>query len=493
MRKKINHFLQVTFFQKKLNNWLGVILFLLLGALFGYLVSKDLILGMGLLAAVIGIFVAIVCLSDPEAGLYIISAFSFFAYFFSRLFFKGEMPVGAIFDVLVLITFLGAFVSRRGPVSQTDFGDFIRQPLVIAILLSLVYSAIEFFNPNSMSINTNILAFRKFLGYVFIMFLAYTLFDSMEKARKYLHYLFILFMLTALYGCIQQWHGYFNFEMELILADPHGLGLIFVNGEFRKFSTMSDPSTFGILMGVGSVFYTILGMNEKDQGRKTLYFIGSMLMVLAMGFSGTRTAYATAIGGFGFFVLLNFEKSNTRKFGIVGALVFLVLMFGPGGGNSTIRRFRTTFVGSKDESFKVREMARAFVQPYILSHPIGGGLGTTGFNGVREHPGHYLANFQPDSSYVKRAAETGWIGLLITCALYYLSLQVAIIRFFRAKTQKIKIIYCAIASSLFAFYVAEFAQVAIGGITDAVYYYPMLSMLLKLDKYDKEELQSDEE
>jgi cell division protein FtsW (lipid II flippase) len=132
----------------------------------------------------------------------------------------------------------------------------------------------------------------------------------------------------------------------------------------------------------------------------------------------------------------------------------------------------------------VRILSRAFIQPYIRSHPIGGGLGTTGFAGARDHPGHYLANFQPDSSYVKRAAETGWIGLGIVCILYYLTLITGIKSFFRVKDEKIKIIYAACVASLFAFYVAEFAQVAIGGMSDVVVYYPILAMILRLKQYD---------
>jgi cell division protein FtsW (lipid II flippase) len=132
----------------------------------------------------------------------------------------------------------------------------------------------------------------------------------------------------------------------------------------------------------------------------------------------------------------------------------------------------------------VRVVARTFIQPYIRSHPIGGGLGTTGFSGGRDHPGHYLANFQPDSSYVKRAAETGWIGLAIICLLYYLTLQAGLTAYFRAASVATKTLAAACTTSLFAFYVAEFAQVAIGGVSDVVVYYPILAIILKLKNYE---------
>jgi putative inorganic carbon (HCO3(-)) transporter len=242
------------------------------------------------------------------------------------------------------------------------------------------------------------------------------------------------------------------------------------------------------MMAVCAVFFIIQAMNEKDKTYRAILYGGSLLMVLALGYSGTRTAYATVVGGMGFFVLLNFDKKNTRIFGITSGILLLIIIFGPFYGNKTVNRFRTTFIGTKDESYKVRVMARHFIQPYIRSHPIGGGLGTTGFNGVLEHPGHYLANFQPDSSYVKRAAETGWIGLGIVCILYFFTLRLGIREVFRAKAGKYKILAMGAVTSLFSFYVAEFAQVAVGGVTDVVVYYPLLAMILKLKTYEEEDI-----
>ena len=478
-------FLEKSFFQKKLNNWFGYLFIGGLALVFGFLLAKNMMMGIGLFAGIIALFIAVICITSAEAGLYIILFFSFFAFFLSRLLFKGEMPTGIMFDGLVVATMLGMLMGRQD--LKKNVRTFTHIPLVIFIFFTLFYNAIQIFNPNSMSSGTDFLAFRKFLGYVFVMFIAYTVFDSRQKIRNYIVALFIAATLSALYGCIQQFHGYFNFEMELILADPHGLGLIFVNGEFRKFSTMSDPSSFGILMAVCAVFFLIIAMNQQNKQHKWILIIGSIFMILAVGYSGTRTAYATAVAGLAFFILLNIDKKSTRVFGVVAALVLAFLLYGPSGGNKTIQRFRTTFVGAEDESYKVRLLARAFIQPYIRSHPIGGGLGTTGFNGAREHPGHYLAYFMPDSSYIKRAAETGWIGLGIICILYFITLKVGLKEYFRARSETIKLLAAACVTSLFAFYIAEFAQVAVGGIADSLVYYPILAMLLRMHELDDTE------
>lgn len=473
-----------TFIIRKLDNWVGYLFAALCAIFVGYLASKGMIAGLGFLGLMLGIGLAMVCVSNAELALYVIAAFSFFASFFSRLLFKGELPTGALFDLLIVAAFIGLLITR--PAVKSDFRKFSGNPLVIFIFFTLLYNAVQFVNPNAMSMGTNILALRKFVGYLLLMFIAYSVFDTYSKARRYVKYIFFIATASGLYGCIQEFHGYFDFEMQLILADPHSFGLLFIGGNFRKFSTMSDPSSFGILMAVCVIFFLIHALDENRKVQQFTLFAGAIIMTLGMSFSGTRTAYATIIAGIFFFILLTFDKKKTRIFSLVFSIVFAFLLFGPFYGGSTIARFRTTFMGTKDESYNVRVLAREFVQPYIRSHPIGGGLGTTGFSGAAEHPGHYLANFQPDSSYVKRAAETGWIGLAIICVLYFLTLKAGLSAYFAATDPKLKVLAAACVTSLFAFYVAEFAQVAIGGVSDVVVYYPILAIILKLKYYEAE-------
>lgn len=481
--KRAGDFLEKTFLAQKLNNWLGYLMVIFLALGMGYLVVQHTIVGLGVFGGLFALLIAVFCMSNAETGLYITLIYSFFAFFISRLLFKGMMSVGVMFDSLVIVSFLGLVI--KGVDFRKSFSEFARTPLVIGLLVLLFYVAIELFNPHSRSFQGWFMTFRNFLSGVLFLFTAYTVFDSYEKMRRFVMVLFVISTISALYGCIQQWHGYFNFEMELILADEHGFGLIFIDGEFRKYSTMSDPAAFGILMAACSVFYLILASGEPDKFYRWLFIIGAFFMVLGMGYSGTRTAYAIIVAGLAFFILLNFEKKSTRTFALVAGAVFAVLMYGP-YTNKTINRFRTTFAGSDDPSFNVRVKSREFIQPYILSHPIGGGLGTTGATGVALHPGHYLANFQPDSSYLKKATETGWVGLAIICVLYFIVLRTGIRGFFATRSTHIKLLYAAALTSIFSFYVAEYAQVAIGQITDVVVYYPLLAMMLKLKYYDKD-------
>ncbi len=152
--------------------------------------------------------------------------------------------------------------------------------------------------------------------------------------------------------------------------------------------------------------------------------------------------------------------------------------------NAQVDQFRQTFEAKNDASFILREDNRKMVQPYIYRHPIGGGLGTTGGEGLEYNAGHPLAGFQPDSGYLKKALEMGWIGFGMICILYFLVLRNGIRGYFNSENKNIKFVFAGCTASLFSFYIGDFTQVAIGQITDIVVYYPFIAILLKLKNFD---------
>ena len=482
LSQKVSDLSVKTFIRLKLNNWLGMLVLGAIACIFGYLLATDMIVGVALFGLIASLFVVILCFTNVVFGFYLLLFIGFFGYFFSNALTRGNLPVGLMYDCLVLVNFLGVIMSGRD--FKRSWKQFTKNPLVMFMFIPLMFSMVEMFNPYTAGLNAiNLMAVRKFLEYVLILFIAYTIFDTYKMVRRYVFCLLTMATICAIYGCIQEWHGLFPWELEAIMSDPHAFALLFVGGTFRKFSTMADPASFGIMMAVCSVFFLVLSVYEKDNRIRLIYIVCTILMILGMTYSGTRTAFATALGGIGFFVLFNMDKPAIRKFGAFMLVVFLALEFGPFSGIAAVRRFRSTFEGSKDESMKVRLIARAWVQPYIRSHPIGGGLGTTGFAGAANYPGHPLAMFMPDGAYVTKAAETGWIGLLIVCSLYFIVLRTGIRGFFRCKDPTMKIYYSAAVSSIFAFYLAEYTQSAVGGISDSGFYLALIAIILNLNKF----------
>jgi hypothetical protein len=476
--------LQDALLNKKLNSWLGYFLIGGLAGIIGFLSAKGLVLGFGILGAILGIAIVIICLLSPEWGLYINLVYAFFAYYFSRLLFNDEFPVGVATDILVGVTFLGLFIRNQDLRKYT--GQFFSRKPTLFLFIIFIYLCVELFNPLGHSFEGWFQIIRKVLDSIVILFIAYNVFTDLRKIYRFLKVLFICALIAGFYGCIQQWHGLFPFEEAWVKSDEVRFGLIFINGDYRKFSIMSDPTAFGIIMAGCALLFIIIGINEKKALRKYVLLSGCLIMLMGMAYSGTRTANAMMIGGTAMFVLLTIKKKATRLFALFATCTFLFLMYAPIYSNVTLIRFRSSFMGSKDESYKVREDNRAAIQPYIRQHPFGGGLSTTGNNGKKYNPNHALAGFPPDSGYLNKALETGWVGLAMSCILYFVTLLYAVQGFFRAHNSRIKIFFAACAAFLFAFYLGELVQEAVGQFSNMIVYYPIVAIVVRLRNLERE-------
>ena len=484
--KKMSGYATRIFLEEKLNNWVGYFFMACLACIFGLLESVDVAAGLLLFGVLVAMLLLIVFVSNPEFCFYFLLFYAFWISFFNACFFHVTLMIGVPYDIMAFLLFLGLMASK--PEFRRSLKSFVGIPLVgFYFLVVFTYNTLEIFNPNHVgSFNTATLIIRKYLDFFILLFSSYVLLNSIDKIRKFTNILLIVAGVSALYGCIQEWHGLYSWDYDGIMSNPKAYALLFINGEFRKFGTMADPAIYGLLMAACALYFMIIALYEKDKGLRFLYIVAIILMILAVGYSGTRTAYATILAGLCFFILLNIARPAIRKLAIFAAAAFLVLMYGPGASFGTIRRFRTTFTGTEDQSYKVRMMARAFIQPFIRSHPFGGGLGTTnGTADENDHSGNPLAGFQTDGAFVGRATETGYIGLALTCILYFMIMQAGIRGFFRARDPVIKVYYSACLSAIFSLYVGEYTQAAVGGVSDSLFYFPMIGIMLNLKYLDK--------
>ena len=479
---RLRDFYEQYFILEKLNNWVGYTLGIGVALLIGVVTPFQPMFGMGLVGAIIGIIVLVTILSNTVAGLYINAFYAFSIYFITRIANIPSFPVGVVTDLLIYITFLSLFLRRLN--WKEMFGKFSRSAIGGLILINVLYLLLQFFNPNAHSFDGWYQAFRRVFGAVLLLLTCFAAFDNYEQMRKFFYFLFVLCALAGFYGCIQQWHGLFPFEMDAaVMMATHGSGVIDPN--YRKFSTFPDCSAFGTLMSAAAVFYLVLAMYEQRPKYRNGMLLGVLFMIMGMGYSGTRTANAMLVAGVFMYCLLTIDKKSTRIFAGIAGFLLIVILYAPFYSNATINRFRTTFQSKQDASYQLRLANRAFIQPYIYSHPIGGGLGTTGGTGQAFNPGHFLAGFSPDGAYLQRALETGYIGLILGCLLYFLVLKRGIQGSFRSRSEKVKILCAAATASLFSLYVGEYTQVAIGQITDMVFYYPILALLMKEEEIDR--------
>src|ERR1700750_402853 len=97
-------FIGQTLLDKKLNNWLGYTLIFFVAVVMAVLISRNMLLGLGVFGGVVGLGVAIFFLVNTEGGFYTNIAYCFVAYYVSRLFFNDSLPVGVITDVFIVLT-----------------------------------------------------------------------------------------------------------------------------------------------------------------------------------------------------------------------------------------------------------------------------------------------------------------------------------------------------------------------------------------------------
>ena len=154
--------------------------------------------------------------------------------------------------------------------------------------------------------------------------------------------------------------------------------------------------------------------------------------------------------------------------------------------NHTIFIIQTAFMGKKDASYMVREKNKAFIQPFIWNHPIGGGIGSCGTVGKRYSPGSKLAGFPPDSEFVKVAVEQGWIGLALFCLLFASAMHLGIKNYFNTENQRIKTYYAAILSGLFMVIVASYPQEALQ-LTINIYVGTAFALIVRMRQIDEGE------
>jgi len=240
-------------------------------------------------------------------------------------------------------------------------------------------------------------------------------------------------------------------------------------------------------MAACTLMFLVFFLNGKFRLKQRIWLLlGMVVFALAMTYSGTRTATMTLLIGVMLYIGMTITNRRTLIFTSLFALLFVFLIYGPIYGNATINRLRSTFDLSEDESYKVRDVNRHSIQPFIYDHPLGGGLGTSGVGSSAYVPGHPLADFPSDSGLLRIVIEFGWVGYAIIFFTYLIVMQQSIRAYYRSRDRINRLLLLAITLALFNYLVAQYAQVAIGMIPSAFLIYGMIAMVIRLPQLEKE-------
>lgn len=412
----------------------------------------------------------------PKIGILISIVVAYFLLFAEKF---TEFPVGTIMDGMLALLIFGFFLKHK---TEKSF-EIFRNPISIVVLIWIGYNFLQVVNP----VAESRLAWVYTVRTVAVVLLMYFIFIYHIRSVSFIKLIFrvwiALSLFAALYGLNQELFGFFPFEQKWLDDNPTAVSLYFIGGVWRKFSIFSDPVTFSYNMVISALLCIGLITGPMKLYKKITLAIIAGLCIFSMLFSGTRGAYVLIPASLGMFMILRFNRT-VLLIGLIAAAGMAALVFMP-TSNPNIRRFQSAFSPEYDASFNVRANNQKMIQPFIQSHPIGGGLGATGTWGQRFSPQSFLANFPPDSGYVRVAVEVGWIGLAVFAALMIVTLVLGIKNYYRVNDPQLKSYLLSLVLIVFALNIGNYPQEALVQYPTNILFSLVLALInaaLRLDR-----------
>lgn len=423
------------------------------GIVFSVLIAKSgLVAGLLILVVIIGLPLIYAVVVYPEIGMLVLLTAAYLVMWAIRM--GVDFPLGTLIDGLQMLLLLGFFIKQK---SNPDWG-FIQAPISKMILVWIGYNLFQVINPSASSVLSWLYTIRTVAVVTLLYFVFVYQIRSVKFIRTLLKLWIALAVFAAAYAFKQEHFGFFDFEKDQ-LTNPLMISLLYINGVWRKFSIFSDPVTFSYNMVLSSLLCVCLMTGTLKPWKKVVMLLLALFFLLNMLYSGTRGAYVLVPAALVLIVVLNFSYKVLITSLAAGLLIGVLIVMPT--SNLTIVRFQSAFKPSQDASYNLRQENQKRIQPFIWTHPIGGGLGATGVWGKRFAPNSYLANFPPDSGYVRVAVELGWIGLFLICTLMFVILRTGIKNYFLIQNPELKS-YCLAATTIvFALNIGNYPQEAI--------------------------------
>ena len=464
-------------FTEKMNNPLGISLMAIAALLFSVIVVfKGLLAGIVIASTIISVPMLISSMFNLRFGTYLIIFLSFFVLHIKRI--DPNIPLGLAMDILVATMSFGLLVNQ---IYKRDWNIF-KNPISKIILIWIVYNLFQAANPWADSKQAWLYTVRGMAGFMMMYFIVLYAIKDVKSIRNIIVLWIALGVIGAVYGIIQEFFGFLPFEWKWLNSDPETFKLIYIWGRFRIFSFFIGPSVFGLVMTFTSLLCVVFLSGPYKKTTKIIFLLVIALMILGMLYSGTRAAYAVLPAGLFFYALLSFNKKILLGMAVL-TFLGVMLIFAP-INNVVVKRFQSAFKPTQDASYIVRVENQKMIQPYIQSHPVGGGLGSTGVWGRRFSPNSELAKFPPDSTYIRIAVELGWIGLIIYLSLHFIVFYKGIKNFKRLKNPVLKNYTAAMLTVMFAIMVANFPQEATSQLPIMLLFFIPIAIINKVIDLD---------
>lgn len=435
--------------------------------------------GLLLAAGLVAVPSVLLIIAYPRIGICGMMVLAFVLMLLPRL--GIRFPVGTIMDAWVLLLLFAFLLQQR----QAPAWQLYRNPIAVLLLVWIGYNILQVVNPAAASR----LAWVYTVRTVAIITVLYFIFLYFARSTRFVATLLMVWLscstVAAIYALKQEFLGFSAFEQSWLDADPVLTSLYFIGGSWRKFSFFADPVTFAYNMVISSSVCFALATGPVAPIKRLGLVALGLFQLAAMLYSGTRGAYVLVPLSVGMLMILKYNRWVLLS-GVVAAAVLYLAIITP-TTNPTIQRFQSAFWPQQDASYRVREANQERIRPYIRAHPFGGGLGATGTWGQRFAPESYLANFPPDSGYVRVAVELGWVGLLLFCTLMFIVLRTGIVNYYRIRDPRLKSWCLAMVLVVFVLHVGNFPQEALVQYPNNLLFYLAIALINVLPLLDAQQ------
>ena len=477
VKDTIKNWLGNQVFVQKLNNPMGFMLFTTFGLLLGSVIPY---LGLGISTIIIGGVIALpmifACMFYHQFGVIFTLIIAFLVQYVGKI---TSAPIGTSLDGLLLLMVAGILISQ---VVKKDW-TFAKDPISSLLLFWIYFNIFQVLNPAAESKMAWLFTVRSLAILNLLYFIACFAFSSLARIKQMLNVIVGLATVTAIYGLKQEFAGFSVAEKAWIYQDPERFQLFFQWGRMRTFSLFNDAMTFGVMMAYMGVFCFVYATAPLSKFRRGLLLLCGTLMFWSSIYTGTRTCFALIPLGLAFYAFMTLKKEIFIGFGIF--LVFGAVLVIKGGNSSPVLfRVKSAFEPSQDASVQIRYFNQKRIRPYIYSHPIGFGPGSTGLWARRFTPDSFLAKFAHDSYYVRLAVEEGWIGMALYMFLLYTVLRRCLYFYLRVRDPIIKTLYLSLLTALFMLAVANYPQEAIVQLPTSLVSYVFFAAVVRLKDYD---------
>lgn len=429
-----------------------------------------------IIGGVIAVPLVLSALWNTQIGIYLMVLASFFLSVVLRLF--PQVPSGLALDFMVLIMLSGRIYKVQFDRNWKSF----RSPLTPILLVWIAYHLLQLANPYAASRTAWFYVVRPAVGYLLLYFLVWQSVHSAKSASRLLNFIVLLGAVAGLWGIYQAFRGYFGWEMSHIIRTDT-IHLVFINGRWRSMGPTGSPAQYGIIMAVMCCLCTNMSLGSRKWPARAIYLTVAGICLMGMIYSGTRAAFII-LPIYYFTKVLISRKAGLWSTLIVAVIALLVLAKMP-TNNYHLMRIQSVFNASEDKSYQIRANNRKMITPWIIKHPVGGGLGSTGVWGQRFSPGTFLANFPPDSGIMRVAVELGWIGLIIFLFIYICAFYKGVRAYWNMPPGRSRTQVASILCMLPPLGVAEIGQEVAGVFPMSLLFWILLGLLFALVRVEK--------